>query len=153
MTATRATGSFSSRPEFVPHSPSLSFDRTLSHALSSVLFYFTGNEVTQMIDPAVEQSFSLTCAATTVPRRRGGKKTHPSTIFRWASRGLKGVVLETIQIGGTKCTSMEALNRFYCRLSALNQDGPSRPETPRQQSCRRQREIAAAERQLESEGL
>ena len=41
----------------------------------------------------------------------------PSTLFRWASKGLRGVRLEVIRIGGTQCTSVEALARFFHRLS------------------------------------
>ncbi len=60
-----------------------------------------------------EQILSLTDAATMLPRRRGGRKPHVSTIYRWAKRGIHGVRLEIIQIGGTKCTSREALARFF----------------------------------------
>jgi Protein of unknown function (DUF1580) len=52
-----------------------------------------------------------------IPRRRGGGKLHSSTVWRWALRGVRGVKLEVIRVGGTLCTSMEALQRFFDRLA------------------------------------
>ena len=71
-----------------------------------------------MIDIEIESVLSLTEAATKLPHRRAGRRPHVSTLYRWASRGLRGNHLETIQIGGTRCTSVEALQRFFDRLSA-----------------------------------
>jgi hypothetical protein len=34
-----------------------------------------------------------------VPRRRRGRKTSVSTVHRWATHGLRGVVLESIRVG------------------------------------------------------
>jgi len=65
-----------------------------------------------------ETLIPLSEAAALLPRRRGNRPTHPSTLFRWASVGLRGVVLEIVQVGGTKCTSREALNRFFSRLAS-----------------------------------
>jgi hypothetical protein len=56
----------------------------------------------------------------TVPRyapRKCGKKIHISTAFRWVERGLQGIHLEYLQVGGTRHTSLEALQRFFNRLS------------------------------------
>lgn len=44
--------------------------------------------------------------------KRHGRKTHYSTIFRWATRGTRGRVLETTLIGGIRYTTVEALERF-----------------------------------------
>ncbi len=76
-----------------------------------------------MIDIQKEEVVSFSEAAKRLPRRRAGKKPHVATLYRWASRGLRGSHLETIQIGGTMCTSVEALQRFFGRLSA-----PTEPE-------------------------
>ncbi|NLE37136.1 MAG: DUF1580 domain-containing protein [Pirellulaceae bacterium] len=105
------------------------------------------------IDPNTENIISLTEAAQSLPRRRAGKKPHLSCLYRWSTTGCRGVVLETIQVGGTRCTSKEALARFFRRLTDPAQHGPTHPETPRQHDHRRQREIAAAERHLDEEGL
>ncbi|MEE8104221.1 MAG: DUF1580 domain-containing protein [Planctomycetota bacterium] len=40
---------------------------------------------------------------------------HVATIYRWTTAGVRGVVLETLQVGGTRCTTHEALQRF-CEL-------------------------------------
>ncbi len=80
-----------------------------------------------MIDITREQVFSLTEAARLLPRRRRGRKPSPSTLYRWAKYGLRGTRLETIRIGGTRCTSVEALQRFAQALSADEQSGPVPP--------------------------
>lgn len=73
-----------------------------------------------MIDLRTEEVFSLNEAAkkNLLPARRAGKRPNVATFYRWAQRGVRGVVLETIQVGGTKCTSAEAIQRFCERLSA-----------------------------------
>ena len=70
-----------------------------------------------MIDPHVEQVMSLTAAAKTLPSIRNGKRPHMCSIYWWSMKGLKGIVLETILISGTRCTSREALLRFFERLT------------------------------------
>ena len=76
---------------------------------------------TAAIDIENEQLLGLRDAAAHVTtkyrNRRGGRAMHISTICRWISRGIKGVKLESIAIGGTRATSVEALNRFFARLS------------------------------------
>lgn len=67
-----------------------------------------------------ENLITLSEAAALLPRRRRGRPTHPSTLFRWAGQGLRGVRLEIVQVGGTRCTSREALARFFSRLSGAN---------------------------------
>jgi hypothetical protein len=41
-----------------------------------------------------------------------GKRVHISTVFRWHQRGVRGIKLETILMGGGRFTSVEALIRF-----------------------------------------
>lgn len=73
---------------------------------------------------AHERLLTLSQAAKTLPCRRGDRPTHPSTLFRWATDGLRGVKLEVVQVGGTKCTSREALARFFAALGAAS-TGPA----------------------------
>lgn len=40
-----------------------------------------------------------------------------STVWRWAERGVGGVKLETVRIGGKKMTSRQALSRFIAATS------------------------------------
>ena len=100
-----------------------------------------------MIDPNSETLLSLADAAPTLPRRRGGKKPHVSCLYRWTTTGCKGVILESIQVGGTRCTSKEALARFFERLTYS--DRPVSHRSP----ARRRRAVAAAEKELQQEGI
>ena len=40
-----------------------------------------------------------------LPLRRQGKRLHLSTIWRWSRYGLRGCRLETLKVGGIRCTS------------------------------------------------
>jgi hypothetical protein len=109
-----------------------------------------------MIDSTTETLISLADAAKSVPRRRRGRKTHLSTLYRWATVGVRGVVLETLQCGGSRITSKQALQRFYERLSGPDPTGPcgghAGPVPTRRSVARRQREIAEAGRKLAAKG-
>lgn len=72
-----------------------------------------------MIGLSSEAVLSLADAAALLPRKRG-RKIHVATVYRWTTTGCRGVVLESIQIGGARCTSREALQRFVDRLTALS---------------------------------
>jgi Protein of unknown function (DUF1580) len=74
-----------------------------------------------MIDIKHETLITLSEAAKFVPRRRRGRKVSISTIYRWASpAGHRGVRLEALRVGGSLCTSVEALQRFFNRLTIDN---------------------------------
>jgi len=100
-----------------------------------------------MIDPTTETLLSLAEAAKSLPRRRGGRPVHISCAYRWTKTGCRGVILESIQIGGTRCTSKEALARFFQRLTHTD----SQPAAPT--PARRRRAAEAAERELIREGV
>jgi uncharacterized protein DUF1580 len=103
-----------------------------------------------MIDPQLETLISLADATKVLPARRGGKRPHISCIYRWTVAGCKGIKLESLQVGGTRCTSREALGRFFERLSLSAGPETNRPtiRTPN----RRAREVAQAERELNAAG-
>ena len=100
-----------------------------------------------MIDPNSETPISLTEAAKPLPARRGGKRPHVSCLYRWTTTGCKGVILESIQVGGTRCTSKEALARFFKALTNVSSAGRQQPP------AHPQRAVAAAERELDRQGL
>jgi hypothetical protein len=75
-----------------------------------------------MINLSSETIVTLTAATNHLPRRRGGKKVNPSTLYRWSRRGL-----ETICVGGTLCTSIQALQRFCEMLTARRNPGGTPP--------------------------
>ena len=69
-----------------------------------------------------EDCLSLAKAAKRLPKVRGKHPPHPSTLFRWATQGRRSkngniVRLEMFRVGGTNCTSIEALQRFFDRLN------------------------------------
>jgi hypothetical protein len=103
-----------------------------------------------MIDTTKETILTLAEAAKRLPRRRRGRKTHVSTLYRWTGSGCRGVVLEHIQIGATRATSEEALQRFYDRLTQAGGtvDTPSIQRT----LVQRQRRSEAAAKELERLG-
>lgn len=70
-----------------------------------------------MIDTTKEVPIPLAPAARHLPPLRSNRPVSPSTLWRWAKRGLRGVCLEIIHVGGTVCTSREALQRFFAALS------------------------------------
>jgi hypothetical protein len=100
-----------------------------------------------MINLATEQVVSLGEATKRLPRRRAGKGVHLATMYRWAMRGCRGVKLETLRVGGTLCTSLEALQRFCERCSDPSAAAPTTT------SKSRKREIASAERELTEAGI
>lgn len=54
-----------------------------------------------------------------IPPRRNGGRLHLRTGFRWAGRGLSGVRLETVLVGGQRYTSVPALQRFFEAVTAV----------------------------------
>ena len=69
------------------------------------------------ISIATESIIGLTAAAKRLPKLRNDRPVSPATIWRWYRFGIHGIKLETIVVGGTRATSVEALNRF---LAAIN---------------------------------
>lgn len=101
-----------------------------------------------MIDFAKEELLSLTDAARRLPHRRAGRPTHVATLFRWAKRGVRGVRLETVRIGGCVCTSSEAITRFIERLSSGNASGQ-----PQRTVAEARRSHIQAEKELALAGI
>jgi hypothetical protein len=100
-----------------------------------------------MIDPQLERLITLAEVPRLnwLPIRRGGKRLHLSTVYRWVQRGLRGVRLETIQFGGTQCTTEAALLRFFQSL----RNNP-RTEGTNLSRCR---QSAIAKRVLDAAGI
>ena len=103
-----------------------------------------------MIDVSTEHVISLADAARLLPARRAGKRPHVSCIYRWTTTGCRGVVLESVQIGATRCTSREALERFFAALTAGAQGEPPPLPPP---SKERRRAIDTATKRLARAGL
>ena len=69
-----------------------------------------------MIDTAAERLITFCEASGRLP-----SKPHACTIHRWSRRGVRGVRLETVLVGGRRFTSVEALRRFMQRATAAAQ--------------------------------
>ena len=82
-------------------------------------------------------------------RATSGKRVHVNAIYRWVRAGVRGVKLETIAIGGTLATSVEALQRFCDACTSAKLGTAPDVRTSKQ----RQRKIEAAERELAAAGI
>lgn len=49
---------------------------------------------------------------------RGGKRRHASAVYRYAERGVRGILLETWQLPDAKYTTLDAWDNFVRRLTA-----------------------------------
>lgn len=108
--------------------------------------YPIGEKVVEshMIDLQTETLIPLREVPKRLPPRPNGKRVHISACYRWIQRGVRGVRLESIQIGGMKYTSLEALQRFGLQLSGDNESAGKRP-TP----AMRKRQIERASQRLQ----
>jgi hypothetical protein len=100
------------------------------------------------IDLASEQLLSFGEACRYIPAFRGSRGTAPSTIWRWAFKGVKTtagelVRLEVLRLGGRWVTSRQALQRFAERLTPANTQPQPIPRSPT--ARRRDSERADAE--------
>lgn len=98
-----------------------------------------------MIDLQLEKLIALREAPHHLPRRPNGKRVHISACYRWISRGVRGVRLESVQVGGTRYTSLEALQRF---ADGLGSPGDSRSASDRPLPRTRQAQIGQASKRL-----
>ena len=97
-----------------------------------------------MIDPEREEIVTLTAATKTTPCR-----PNVATLWRWRTKGIRGIRLETMMIGGRRVTSREALSRFFAATTAAADGAPIQSETPRQ----RERAIERAEKRAAELGV
>jgi hypothetical protein len=91
-----------------------------------------------------EQILTLTEAAKRIAPI-GGKSPHPSTLWRWGLKGVRGVKLEILRIGGRIVTSMEAVERFSERLAELPPPTRERKALPKCRRTEKQRARAIAQ--------
>jgi hypothetical protein len=94
---------------------------------------------------AGQEAVSLNEARNLPALKRNGKGVNLPSIYRWTSEGIRGVKLETVQIGGSRCTTAGAAMRFIRALSALP------PET--KDPSRRARQIERAKAVCKAAGI
>jgi hypothetical protein len=103
------------------------------------------------IDVLSEEPFSLAQAAKLpfLPRRRKGRKPNVATLYRWSSVGCRGVVLESVECGGCRCTTAQAIIRFFAKLTAQAAGQPPETRIPKH----RERAVLQAEKELDEAGI
>ena len=82
--------------------------------------------------------------AALLPPRRNGAKTAISTLWRWSTRGSRGVFLRVTRIGGNVYVARADLIDFIERRSAA----PDMPATPPRPTAAK-----STERRLANQGL
>ena len=101
-----------------------------------------------------EQILSFTEAAKCLPPING-RRVHASTVWRWGRKGVCGVKLEILRLGGRFVTSAEALERFAVALATLPPD--QRLKTDNANSLpslqKRKHAIRQAEERLQNSGI
>jgi len=51
-----------------------------------------------------------------IPLRRGGSKLNTATLYRWAIKGVKGIKLRAVRVGGQFATRQDWLHQFFEQL-------------------------------------
>jgi hypothetical protein len=77
--------------------------------------------------PALDELIPLRELAAQLPRRRGGKKTHVATVYRWTDRGIRGVRLRYVQCGSVRCSTVAWAHEFFAALTARDRQGSPMP--------------------------
>lgn len=98
-----------------------------------------------MIDIESDQLIELSNLPTYLEKRIK-KRLNLATIYRWRQRGIAGIYLETVLVGGKPFTSISALNSFFAQSQLAKQGKLS---TATKEGIKRARLIR--ERQLEAE--
>jgi hypothetical protein len=91
-------------------------------------FMTSDNEsVGSRINVDCEALLTFAEAARYVGKLKRAKAISLQTIWRWCTRGRRGVLLDRVYVGATPCTSKEALQRFFaCVTDAIS----GAPESP-----------------------
>ena len=82
------------------------------------------------IDHLADDLMPLAKAARSLPPLRSGRPVSPATLWRWSARGLRGVRLQIVRLGGTACTSPGALREFFAAVEAARTQPRQDPVPP-----------------------
>jgi len=103
-----------------------------------------------MIDVNEEQLLTLEEVTKRLPGR-DGKRLHISSVFRWAQKGVAGVRLEVVKVGGRTYTTEESLQRFADQVTAARNGNPI--PTATRTSAQRRRASERADLELSAMGV
>jgi hypothetical protein len=93
------------------------------------------------IDPLSEELLTMPEAASLLPKRRRGAKVSLTSLWRWSTRGAKGVRLETVRVGSSVYTTRAALRRFIESRTAAAGAVVSHAPAPSTRSKRAMRDM------------
>lgn len=104
-----------------------------------------------------EEALSLTAASRVVPPV-DGRHVSTCSVWRWCTKGLAGVRLESIWIGKRLCTTREALGRFFNAVSEAKRNAAVPPAVmppvpPTRSEAARRHAIERARAQLARDGI
>ena len=92
----------------------------------------------------LDDLITLDEAAKALPSRR-----HPSTVYRWADQGLRGVFLTCVSVGHQRYTTLDWLRNFLIAGEAARtkrtEEDLDLPSEPKQQQRRRRQPRARAD--------
>ena len=100
-----------------------------------------------------EEGLTLTEAAALLPGRKPGKRLYVNTVWRWCVKGLRGVRLRSVLVGGQRLTTRRWLREFLQAMNEARDPGGASPpviRTPRQRQSASERaaeELKAAWKQ------
>jgi hypothetical protein len=102
--------------------------------------------------PALDYLIPLNELAAQLPRRRGGRKTHVATLYRWTDRGIRGQRLRYVQCGSVRCSTVAWVHQFFAALTAAPTTPAAAPLAGRTSAARR-KAIEAADHELGRRGV
>jgi hypothetical protein len=100
-----------------------------------------------------KEGLTLAEAAALLPGRKPGKRLYVNTVWRWCVKGLRGVRLRSVLVGGQRLTTRRWLREFLQAMNEARDPGGASPpviRTPRQRQSASERaaeELKAAWKQ------
>lgn len=70
------------------------------------------------LDLCTEDLITLNQACKEFPKPRGRNSISFPTVYRYTTKGRKGVVLESVKIGRDRLTTKQAVTRFLLRINS-----------------------------------
>jgi hypothetical protein len=82
--------------------------------------------------PPLSELIPLADLPSRIPEGHAGRRIHSHVPYRWAAKGLAGVVLQTITLPGTgKATTVEWYRRFVVEVAAARDELQPKPSHSR----------------------
>jgi len=102
-----------------------------------------------------ERLYSFTAIAVKLPGYRNNSHVNSSTIFRWATKGVRTrggqlIRLEAVRLGTAWKTSLEAVARFSAKLTEAALPADDAPAAPTPTPKQRERAAAGASKRADA---